>query len=288
LLSFASKDSVTFYLKSREESMLAGEKLKELRNRLGITTRDVEEYSRKIAQGEENDNFYISNAWLTQIENTDSVPGIHKLFSLSVIYRTNFSDLLSIFGVNLSGILKYELSTPLQKTHLTKFETPDTHRKVSFPVRFDPGFSVEKSCLISRMVEVWGEVPIPVIQALDFRHSLYGFIGLSDFTLYPLLRPGSFVQIDDELDEVQPGPWKSELERPIYFIELRDGYACSWCELHGNQLILVPHPLSPCSIRQFACPDDAEIVGQVTAVAMRIVDYSEDGSRGIPKLPKRS
>ncbi|MGH9726309.1 MAG: hypothetical protein ACRD41_14690, partial [Candidatus Acidiferrales bacterium] len=64
-----------------------GEYLKDLRNRLGITTREVEEFSRQIATDSENEDFYISNAWLTQLENKNSVPSIYKLFSLSVIYR---------------------------------------------------------------------------------------------------------------------------------------------------------------------------------------------------------
>jgi len=45
------------------------------------------------------------------------------------------------------------------------------------------------------MVELWGEVPIALIQHLDIRHSQYGYVGLEDYTLYPLLRPGSFVQM---------------------------------------------------------------------------------------------
>lgn len=268
--------------------MRAGEQLKELRNKLGITTRDVEEFSKRIAQEEESEDFYISNAWLTQIENTGSIPSIHKLFSLSVIYRTNYSELLSLFGIDLTSAGKYQFMTLLDKTRMASVEMSPSNRGITFPVRFDSGFTVDRSNLLSRMVEVWGEVPIPLIQNLDLKHSLYGFIGLKDFMLYPLLRPGSFVQIDDERDEVQPGPWKSELDRPIYFVELHDGYACSWCELDGNSLLLVPHPLSPCRVRHFAFPDDAEIVGQVTGVAMRLVDISEDSSRAIPKLPKRS
>jgi transcriptional regulator with XRE-family HTH domain len=268
--------------------MRAGEQLKELRNKLGMTTRDVEEYSRKVVEIEGKEDFYISNAWLTQIENSDATPSVHKLFSLSVVYRTDYSALLALFGVELGEIAKYQFTMPLEKTHLTKVIASDPNKSVTFPVRFDPGFRIEKSNLLSRMVEVWGEVPIPILQSLDVRHGLYGYIGLKDFTLYPLLRPGSFVQIDDELCEIEQGPWRSELERPIYFIELREGYACSWCELHENRLMLVPHPLSPCSIRQFIHPDEAEVVGQVTAAAMRLVSFSGDSSRGIPKLPRQS
>jgi len=267
--------------------MPGGEALRELRGRLAISTREVQDCSRKIAQNEDNEEFYISNSRLTQIETTGSVPSIHKLFSLSVIYKTGFSELLSIFGVNLAELVKYQSALPPEKTCLTKLERPDPEGKVTFPVRLDPGFSIERSNLLSRMVEVWGEVPIPLIQGLDLRHGLYGYIGFKDFTLYPLLRPGSFVQIDDRLQQVKPGPWRSEFERPIYFIELREGYACSWCELNGRRLVLVPHPLSPCTTREFNFPDEAEIVGQVTAVAARVVNYSDDPSCGTLKLPKR-
>src|SRR5579862_526913 len=62
-----------------------GDQLRELRNRLGVTTREVEELSRRIAERSGNEEYYISNAWLTQLENTNSVPSIYKLFSLSVI-----------------------------------------------------------------------------------------------------------------------------------------------------------------------------------------------------------
>lgn len=55
------------------------------------------------------------------------------------------------------------------------------------------------------------------------------------------------------------------------FTELRDGYACGWCELKDGQLILVPHITSPQPIRRFAHLDEAEIIGRVTGVAMRIV-----------------
>src|ERR1700724_3071973 len=145
----------------------AGEQLKELRNRLGVTTRDVEDFSRKIAEDRNNEEFYISNAWLTQLENKTSVPSIYKLFSLSVIYRTKFNDLLVIFGIDLNASTRYQLALPLQNTHLASVESPDPEKAVMFPVRFDKSFSLEKTSLLARMVEVWGEVPIALIQKLD-------------------------------------------------------------------------------------------------------------------------
>lgn len=267
--------------------MHPSQKLKDVRVRLGITTRDVSELSQKIADREANSEFHISNAWLTQIENSDSVPSIFKLYSLSAIYRVKFTDLLSLFGVNLDHLHEHQLSSPLLNTHLTTLEIADEEKTVSFPVRFDRGFDIDNTNLLSRMVEVWGEVPIALIRHLDIRHSQYGYIGLKDFTLYPLIRPGSFVQVDQNVRRIQPRKWRTEYDRPIYFVELRDGYACSWCELQDGRLFLIPHPLSPCSVRNLTYGSDAEIVGQVTAVAMRITDGSPAGSDVSGELPSR-
>ena len=268
-------------------AMGAGSRLREIRSRVGITTREVEEHSRKIAEAEANEEFYISNAWLTQIENKQSTPSIYKLYTLSIIYRTKFTDILLLYGVDLEKIAKHQLATPPGKTQLASLEVYDKDRAISFPVRFDPGFKPEKTNLLSRMVEVWGEIPISLIQHLNLRHGLYGYIGLADYTLYPLIRPGSFVQIDDQQNRVRKIPWRIEFDRPIYFVELRDGYACSWCELQGSRLSLVPHPLSPCSIRQYEYPAEAEIVGRVTSVAMRLVDYPSQSPEETPRLPRR-
>jgi hypothetical protein len=86
----------------------------------------------------------------------------------------------------------------------------------------------------------------------------------------PLLRPGSLVLVDPKLQQVKNSGWTNEYERPIYFIELRDGFRCCWCRCEGGKLMLVPHPLSSCAPEVYPFPDEAEIVGQVVGVAMRL------------------
>ena len=270
------------------DAIRPSQKLKSVRMRLGITTRDVSELSQNIAEREANAEYHISNAWLTQIENSDSVPSIFKLYSLSAIYRIKFTDLLLLFGVDLDRLQMHQLESPLTNTHLTTLEVQDEEKTVSFPVRFDPGFDIDNTNLLSRMVEIWGEIPIALIRHLDIRHSQYGYIGLKDYMLYPLLRPGTFVQVDQNVRKIQPRRWRTEYDRPIYFVELRDGYACSWCELQEGRLLLIPHPLSPCGVRNMAYGKDAEIVGQVTAVAMRITDGEAGGNGVSGELPARA
>lgn len=268
--------------------MRSGERLREFRLRSGITTREVEEQSQHIAETEGNSEFYISNAWLTKLENSESIPSIHKLVSLSVIYHVGFSELLLLFGVDLGHIGARQLETSSRKTYLMAAEANNSDKQIAVPVRFDPGADLNETNFLSRVVAQWGDVPFSAIQGLHLRHSSYGFIGMQDFTLYPLVRPGSFVQIDPRLRKIQSSRWRTEFDRPIFFLELRDGYACGWCEVQEHELALLPHPLSPCTIRRFAFPGEAEIVGRVTGVAMRLLDHHDGTEAAIAKLLRRS
>jgi transcriptional regulator with XRE-family HTH domain len=270
------------------DSSSPGNSLKELRLRLGITVREVEDQSQRIADVQGNPEFFVSNNWLTRLENTNAVPSIHKLFSLSAIYRVRIAELLPIFGIDTALLQKYEVENAPAHTQLLTLEEANPESRVAFPVRFDAGFRVEDTNLLSRMVQVWGEVPISLIQNLDIQKGLYGYIGLHDYTMYPLLRPGSFVFIDDSLREVVHGEWRNELDRPIYFIEFRNGYACCWCERKGNDLLLIPHPLS--SRPHLVYPShEADIIGRVTAIATRIVGPGPDDppSRILSQSPRR-
>jgi hypothetical protein len=176
-----------------------------------------------------------------------------------------------MFGVDLNGIGKYQTQNATEETRLINLDNTDTDETMSFPSHLQAGYSLDGTNLLSRLVDEWGEIPIAVLQHLELRTQQYGFIGLRDFTLYPMLGPGSFVQIDPSLKKVKPSVCHTEFDRPIYFLELRDGYACGWRELEGDKLSLLAHPLSPCSVKRFDYPQDVEIVGQVVGVAMRLV-----------------
>src|SRR5229473_8304711 len=159
-----------------DDQLHAGERLKAIRRHHGISMRQVEKYSRQIAKTEGSAKFYISNAWLSEIEATGPVPSVQKLFTLSVIYRLNFVELLYLFGIDLERIGLHQLEIRLPKTHPAKVEVYDEGRTVTFPVRFHEGLKVEKTTLVSRIVKMWGEVPIWVIRHLDIKNSEYAYI----------------------------------------------------------------------------------------------------------------
>jgi RNA polymerase sigma-70 factor (ECF subfamily) len=203
-------------------------------------------------------------------------------YTLSAIYKLKFTEVASYFGLQISDLRRDSASIHLPKTHLLGDIGEPEGEAVSLPVEFKPDFQFEKTNLLARVVEKWDAVPLGLLQHLDLRGSMYGYIGLEDFTLYPLIRPGSLVQIDASERKISPVPWKTEFERPIYFAELRDGYLCGWCEIDRGRLVVIPHPHSHREVRVFDYPAQAEIVGRVTGVAMCIV-----GKRSEPRPPTR-
>src|SRR5258708_19000867 len=97
------------------------------------------------------------------------VPSVPKLFSLSVIYRLNFVELLSLFGIDLERIGLHQLEIRLPKTHPARLEVYNEDRTATFPVRFHEQFRLEKTTLLSRMVKIWGQVPISVIRHREIK-----------------------------------------------------------------------------------------------------------------------
>jgi transcriptional regulator with XRE-family HTH domain len=260
---------------ARKPAPSAGEKLKELRLRLGLTTRDVEAKSLQIAEERHSREYYLSHAWVTDIENGKFTPSIYKFHTFGAIYNRRITELLSYFGLPLGDLSRYRMSIGVPKTHLLEGGADLESEKVSLPVRFKPEFRLEKTNLLAQVVEKWDEIPVGFLQHLDLRKSVYGYIGLEDYTLFPLIRPGSLVEIDANQTKISTEKWNTEFDRPIYFVELRNGYVCSWCQLDRGQLIIIPHPHSHQDVRRFDHPSQAEIVGRVTGVAMRIVSEKE-------------
>jgi hypothetical protein len=87
--------------------------------------------------------------------------------------------------------------------------------------------------------------------------------------MYPILPPGTFIQVDESRTRVRRGGWRSEYERPIYFVETREGHTSCWCTLGKEEVILQSHPLSPVPPR--VDPNvEVEVIGQVVGVAMRL------------------
>jgi transcriptional regulator with XRE-family HTH domain len=236
-----------------------GQRLKTLRNGRNITVREVEHASRRIAEEKGDKRFCISNGWLAQLENGVSEPNIQKFFSLSVIYRVSYVDLLRLYDVDVDEREKYET---IADPYLTRLIVPNAN---AAPDSNEP----DDTSLITGDTHVSGN-------SNRTPHIIHARLGLTEFTMYPMIRPGAVLRIDTNQNKLIPGASPNEYERPIYFIELRGGYACGWCELQGNQLRLIPHPISPMSVQLFTYPREAEIIGRVVGYETACVDVESE------------
>src|SRR5882724_8626537 len=249
-----------------------GKRLKKLRLSVGLSTREVERRSRRVVESRRNPEFLVSHSWLRSIEEGRNLhtPSIYKFYTLSALYNRSSTELASYFGIPFGDVSRDRALFQWPATHLID---PSQEIAGDMPPPASPAqtsFDSDSTLLLTKLAQIWGDIPSELIRKLDTRRSLYAYIGKKDFTLYPAILPGSFVQIDPSQTKIRRSVARRELDRPIYFIELRKGYACGWCELKDGRLSVIPHLNSPQSIRSFAFPAEADIVGRVTGVAMRI------------------
>jgi transcriptional regulator with XRE-family HTH domain len=255
----------------------AGAKLKRIRLRLGLTVREVARRSLKLAEERQNQDFSLSRAWITDVEKGRFVPGTFKTVSMTLIYRLTIAEIHAFFGIKPGDITKERALFSPPKTHLLALPDESVTESGDAPRDSDVTLSLESTNLLSRLVDIWGDVPVPLLRHLDLRRSLYGYIGTEDRTMNPLIPPGTFVQIDAKQTRVKSSSEKkssaqSLFTRPIYFLDIRTGYACGWCEIKDGQLTLIPHPDSGEQTRTFRYPGEVDVVGRVTGIAMRIED----------------
>jgi len=257
----------------------AGQRLRALREELGLTMRDVEAASERIAARHGNEDFAISLSRLSDIEAKGVLPNLYRLYSLSVIYRRDMRQMLAWCGIDVNEAAADSALVNPPKSHVA--ESLGSMLAVNVPIRMDPGFDTRRTVNLVRMIERWGLLPIACLSQFTNTKYTYGYIGSEDFTMYPLLLPGSFIQVDESDNTVTERSWRSEYERPIYFVETRQGYTACWCGLQGDFLVLQPHPLSPVGVRMLKHPQDVEVLGRVVGMAMRLNDWRPAPPRGV-------
>jgi transcriptional regulator with XRE-family HTH domain len=256
----------------------AGPNLRIVRENLGLTMRDVETASELLARRHGNEEYFVPISRLSDFETKGVVPSIYRLYSLAAIYRRDFRELLGWYGVDLEvAVSDLETCEP-PRSHLST--ALSATKAIQMPIRMDPSFDPRKTLNFGRMVEQWGPVPMAYLEQLAKTNFTYGYIGSEDLTMYPILPPGSFIQVDEARNKVSEGGWRSEYERPVYFVETREDHVCCWCTLTRDEIILQPHPLSPVSPRVLRYPQEAEVLGQVVGVAMRLGEWSSAPGSG--------
>jgi len=267
-------------------SIHAGQQLRHTREALGLTLRDVEAASSEIAARHANQEFFIPFSRLSEIETKGTVPSIYRVYTLAAIYRCDYRMIFRLYDIKLDSLVEDSHVVSIPKTH--RFNALTHADTLSLPVAMDPGFDTRRTVDLTRMIQRWGAVPLQFVHAFSRESHIYAFVGTEDFTMYPLLMPASFLQVDVRKTEIVREGWRTEYERPIYFLETRDEFICSWCNItEGGHLVIQPHPMSPVLPRIFRYPQDAEIIGQVVGVAMQLSAWKAADQRSENAVPAR-
>jgi transcriptional regulator with XRE-family HTH domain len=241
-----------------------GEKLRHARERLQMTYRDVVEASQKIARRRNSEEFALALSRLADIENKGTLPTIYRLYTLCAIYRLDWHEVLRWYGVPLDLLSSDGLQIGQQQTHAMQFRAEAV---AAVPPGLDREIDLNRTTLLDHLIGRWGKMPLTFLAGLEQRHLHYGLIGLSDWSMYPILHPGSLILIDQNRRRIAADGWTSEFDRPVYFLEHRDGYRVGWCSRVAGRLLLEPHPAAQEAPTLYEM-SDIDVVGQVAGVAM--------------------
>ena len=242
-----------------------GLRLRQTRESLGLTYRDVEHASYEIAAKRGRPDFILHISRLADIENRNVVPSLHKLYSLATIYHLNPLEISGWYEAPFLQTFDDGAAFPAPLTHLCESSAapgaPENEGAAD-----DFGFT-----------GLWNALPnsaatFPGMKENATKRFRYGFIGLSDRRMAPILRPGSIVLVDLALRRIEDENWLSEYDRPLYFVETRVGYRCGWFQKLKSRLIMQPHTLSRCAPEAWRTPEEAEVVGKVVGVLTYLND----------------
>jgi transcriptional regulator with XRE-family HTH domain len=259
--------------------MNPGTRLRQIRERLGLTYRDVQRASVKLACNRGQQQFVLHLSRLAEIENHEVVPSLHRLYALAVIYHLSPMEIFRWYDIPLEQFMGDATSIPAPQTHLMSFSGFSEAQKIPRELPKETGFLAPETGGISELGNM--------LRTSAGRYR-YGFIGTSDCRMSPLVRPGSVVIVDVTVRRVEEVEWSTEFDRPIYFVELHEGHRCGWFLQHGNRLMMQTHPLSRCVPEAWRTPDEAEIVGRVTGFVTQLPAPTKARFRESPELPAHS
>lgn len=116
-----------------------------------------------------------------------------------------------------------------------------------------------------RLLTVWSDTPLLLMLDIDWNQGPLVLIGLSDRMMWPLLPPGSLLQLNPKVRTIAPGSW-SEFERPIYLIEYKGRFYCCHAQRRGDKLRLISHGESPLPPILSVPFKEARVRGQLTPI----------------------
>ena len=244
-----------------------GQLLKRTRRTKNLSLREAAQMSRAIA-GILKDNRYItSSSSLSDYELHHTAPrDFHKIVALCSVYGLEFESVMRRIGVDLADTGTETMPDPyLSRTSCAAIaEKADTGNI--------------RSGFLEKLVHECQEIPFCL------RHSLGHFFGsarvsLDDFfwvggdddPLHPYLKNSLIVMVNRRRKTPVHFLSKDLWQQPIYIVLKRDGtYLASCCRIEHGRLVVHAYTRDFRRDEQLRLHQDAEVVGQIVAIARRL------------------
>lgn len=246
-----------------------GELLRSARRRMRLSLREAAAMSRSIANILGDERFVVSPSSLHDYE-LFSVPprDFHKSIALCLVYGMDFRTFLAAIGIAIDQI-EAEPMPEHVLTRAPRAKPPEEH----------PGAGMDApSGFLEQLLNQCQDVPFFLRDSIASFYGLPGsvmdscfWIGGQRDVLYPYLSDGLLALVNHRKRRPFHFTSKPVWQQPVYMMLLRDGtYQCACCGVENGTLVVHPYPQQFHRTERLRHHSDAEIVGQVVAVARKL------------------
>jgi hypothetical protein len=250
---------------SREEKV--GPLLRSTRTAMHSSLRSASEVSRKIADLLADDRYFISPSSMCDYELLNTTPRhFQKVITLCSLYGLPLQTLLKAIGIALekSG------TEPMPDHFVGRFPQVDST---------DRGDKLDGGGFLKQLLEQCQEVPFFLRKCIGSLSGLedaslydYFWIGGKHDVLHPYVANGLLALVNRRKKKPVHFASKPLWQQPLYVLLKRDGtYLCACCGVENGSLVVHPYSQSFHRPEQFRYRHDIEVVGQVVAIARKLL-----------------
>ena len=244
-----------------------GQLLRRTRRRRGLSVREAARISRSIAELLKHDRYATSPSSLSDYELRNAAPrDFHKIITLCSMYGLQFDSMMKQMEVDLGHAGMESMPDRYLSRALAAVTVKSGEAGTD-----DPGF-------LEQLLEQCQEIPLFLRHSLSHfsgssRISLDDFfwVGADDDPLHPYLADGVLVLVNRRRKAPHHFVSKPLWQQPISVVLKRDGtYLAACCGVENGALVVHPYTQEFRRDEEYRLHQDAEVVGQIVAIARRL------------------
>lgn len=248
------------------EQANCGQLLKRARRRMNLSVREAARMSGTIAEVLNDDPYLVSPSSLCDYEMRNTAPrDFHKIITLCSVYGLQLESVMKAIRVN-AGEAGTE-SMPDRYLSRTQLSAADKSADAD----------IMRSGLLETLLEECQEAPLFLRRSLEYfsgstHVSLDDFfwVGGDDDPLHPYLANGLLVIVNRRRKTPFHFVSKPLWQQPIYIVLTRAGtHLAACCGVENDKLVVHPYTRDFHSAAEYRNHKDAEVVGQIVAVARK-------------------